>query len=328
MASSDYYKVLGVERDATADQIKTAYRKLAKKYHPDVSKEPDAEKRFNEIQEAYSVLSDEKKRKLYDRGGRPGVGAAGAGASPGGHYTWSNVGGGQGVGDIDDEELGSMFESIFGGRAGGFGGFGGATPPRGAPHRGRAPRARGRDVEHTIRIPFMKSVRGGKESIRVVRDGESRTIEVTIPRGVADGAKLRLRGEGADSPTGRGQSGDLLLTIRVDSHPLFRRGKDDGDLDLSFDLPLKVGEATRGATVSVPTLDGSIELRVPPGTSGGKKLRLREKGIEDAKGKKGDLYAVIRIVVPTGVEGDEVASEALDRIDGLTPDPRSGPDWP
>lgn len=337
MAKRDYYEVLGVPRTATADEIRKAYRKLARQYHPDVNKSPEAPTKFTEVQEAYDALSDEQKRKLYDQYGHAEPRPAGAGAGgpgTGAHYNWSGVGGPGGRMDIDAEDLSSMFEAFFGsrgGEAGGFGvGMGGVSGMGGGSGRGRAKRSRARQpepeaeaVEHEITVPFMTAAKGGSEQLRISVDGKTRTLDVTIPKGIADGARLRVRG-GADGA-------DVILRIRVGEHPLFRRseargGKAEG-LDLYLDLPLTIAEATLGATVSVPTFGGRVELTIPPGSASGRKLRLRGRGLEDAKANKGDLYAILRVVAPDGQRLSAEEAAALTRIAEKFPGPRTGPEW-
>ena len=270
MSKRDWYSVLGVERSASADEIKAAYRKLARKLHPDVNKSPDAQEKFSELQEAYETLSDPEKRKLYDRFGHAaesaGFGHAGAGRGGGGgaHYTWSNVAGGDPFGD---EDLGSVFESIFGARGQGFGG------------RSRGPaRARGGDVRHTITVDFETAAKGGERSLELSRGSDRKTISVKIPKAVVDGTKLRVRGEGSPGAAG-GAPGDLIVTVHVSSHPTLRRGtgrtgEASDTLDLSTDLPISIADACLGAGVPVRTLEGEVTVTVPPGTSSGARLRL------------------------------------------------------
>ncbi|MGH7244366.1 MAG: DnaJ C-terminal domain-containing protein [Phycisphaerales bacterium] len=299
MSEKDLYSVLGVAKTASDDEIKKAYRKLARQYHPDVNKAPDAGAKFTEAQEAYDILSDEKKRRYYDQFGVvPGSAAADAGTP--GHGPRTPWEGGQRVRadqmDMDPEELGSMFETFFGGgRArdpfggspfGGGGGGGNAAGGRGA--RGRAQRTvEPEPLEHDLFLTFLGAAKGGAEELKLNFDGKARTIEVNIPAGVRDKQQLRMRKGAGDR--------DLVLNIRVGGHPTFRR--EDGN-DISLELNLSVSDAILGATVSVPTLDSAVELRVPPGTSSGAKLRLRGKGIQPAKGDAGDLYAIVRVLVP------------------------------
>lgn len=309
MSDQDLYSVLGVSKAASQDEIKKAYRKLARQYHPDVNKSADAGAKFTQVQEAYDILSDEKKRRYYDQFGVvPGSAAAEAGTPGAGPRTpWE---GGQRVRvdqvDIDPEELGSMFETFFGGGRSRdpFGGapFGSAAGARG----GRAKAQRNVEpepLEHELFLTFMGAARGGPEELRLNLDGKARTIEVNIPPGVRDRQQVRMRKGAGDR--------DLVLNIRVGGHPVFRREEAN---DLSLELALNVAEAISGATVSVPTLDGTVELRVPPGTSGGAKLRLRGKGIQPAKGEPGDLYAIVKVVVPKPELLNDAEKEAIRAI--------------
>jgi curved DNA-binding protein len=337
----DYYEVLGVSKTASADEIRAAYRKLARKYHPDVNKAPEAQQKFTEVQHAYDVLSDEQKRKLYDQfgsaafeagGAASAAGRQGAGGRGGPHYSWSNVGGPgggpsfnfEGV-DFDTEDVGSVFEAIFGGR--------GETPFSG--RAGRAGRTRARapgqdregaqpeEVRADITVSFMTAAKGGKESVRIGDSGKTRTIEVTIPAGTEEGTQMRVRG-------GAGGQRDIILRVHVGSHPLLRRGEfvDAGKgLDLYLDLPLNISEATLGGVVQVPTLSGPVELQVPPGTPSGKRLRLRARGIHDMQGRQGDLYAVVKVVPPVATDLSEQEREELRTIATKTSGLREGPGW-
>jgi curved DNA-binding protein len=261
VGSRDHYETLGVPRDASNEEIRGAYRRLARENHPDVNKAPGAEDRFKEISEAYEVLRDPETRTRYDRTGS----ARDAGFDPG-------FGDGDGVrvefgdGDFDD-----IFDSLFGGR-----GFGGGR-------RGGSSR-RGGDVEAVLQLDLEEAARGGRR--RLSLDG--RDYEVDIPAGVRDGQTIRLAGEGGQGSRG-GPPGDVLLRVRIRPHPRFRV---DGD-DLEVDLPVAPWEAALGARVRVPTLDGNAQVSVPGGSSCGRRLRLRGQGLGD-----GDLYAVVKIVVP------------------------------
>lgn len=320
MAKRDYYEVLGVGRSASAEDIRKAYRKLARQFHPDVNKSADAGKRFQEVQEAYDALSDEQKRRTYDQFGHVEPRQAGAGAPGGGgaHYTWSNVGGqGPGGVEMDMEDLGSMFEAFFGGQQQGAGpGFAGAGG------RGKTRRARPRPEpqpadEHDLNVSFLTAARGGTERLRLIENGQTRTIEVTIPKGIPDGARLRV--------------GEVVLKVRVGHHPLFRRSEQPGQseqgLDLYLELPLTIAEATLGGRVTLPTLEEMVELGVPPGTPSGRKLRLRGKGLSDAKGIRGDFYAISRLIVPDGSELPPEDAAVLQRIASMGADPRDGAQW-
>ncbi|MAJ45697.1 MAG: hypothetical protein CBC35_00025 [Planctomycetes bacterium TMED75] len=317
MSKKDYYEILGVSRDAKSEELRKAHRKLVRKLHPDVNKEPDAAERFSEVQEAYDVLSDDEKRAQYDQYGSTGFGGS---ARPGG--------GGQGPSgawsDVDPETFESVFGDFFrtqGGASGGagFGGFGG----HGSSGRGHAqPRPRrGSDLEHQLSITFLVAARGGTESIRVsTQEGTSEQIEVRIPAGIKNGATLRVRGKGSSGRHG-GASGDILFKIRVQPHPWFRR---DG-LDLIMDVPITISEAALGVTLQLPLLTGSVSLRVPPGTGSGKKLRASGKGITDQGGASGDFLAVLSVVAPSQLSEDD--ARHLEELGSRLPDPRADLPW-
>lgn len=328
MPSRDLYDILGVSRTASADDIKSAYRKLARKFHPDVNKAADAAEKFKEVQDAYDTLSDPQKRRDYDQYGHSGA-PRGGGGRGGQHYTWSSGGGGGG-GEVDMEDLSSVFETFFGGR-GGDGGMGGFGRGSSEPFGGRRPKATRREappqeITHDLTIDFMTAVRGGTETIRLDTGGQTRTIDVTIPKGVREGARLRVKGAVTAGP-GRGR--DLILTIHVGEHHLFRRGDTEGgsSADLYITMPLSIAEATLGATVTVPTLDKPVDLSVPPGTASGAKLRLRGKGVEEGTAT-GDLYAVVKIVPPDGRRLTEQDRAALTRIAADGPGVRAASGWP
>ncbi len=280
--AGDFYEALGVTRDATTEQIQQAYRKLARKHHPDVNKEPSAEDRFKEINEAYHVLSDPKTRKRYDRFGedfrrvpedydeRVGAGVGGFGAAgPAG----TRVHFGQGFGGFGDG-AGSNVEDLFGdlfGRGGGFGPIPGA------------------DQQAELELTLEEAYHGGKREIAL----DGRSYNVTIPAGVVEGQRIRLAGEGGRG-SGDAPPGDLYLVVRIKPHPRFRL---DGR-DLSTDLPVSPWEALLGATVAVATLGGETKVKVPAGSSTGRRLRLRGQGMPNPRGTPGDLYADIKVVVP------------------------------
>lgn len=295
----DYYAILGVQRTASADEIRRAYRTLARKYHPDVSTEGDAEERFNEVQQAYEVLSDEEKRRAYDQFGEAGVGGGAAG--------WSGYGGGGGV-NIDPDRFQDIFEQMFGG------GGGGGSAPGGNPFGGggAARPRRGGDITSSMTVTFLTAATGGTEEIRL---GDGTSVDVRIPAGIDDGGKLRLRGRGQAGLHG-GEAGDLIVTVHVGGHPVLRR---DG-LDLIVDVPISLAEAGLGTVVRVPLLKGSIELKIPPCTSGGRRLRVPGKGIEDDRKRVGDFYAQVQIVSPDSL--DDEARSLLERLAAALPDPR------
>jgi curved DNA-binding protein len=306
MADRDYYDVLGVPRTATADEIKKAYRSLARKLHPDVNPgDKKAETRFKELQQAYDVLSDTEKRALYDQYGAAGFEGMGAYGPRSGASEWTTQHAAGGYETFDFSDLfgvGPAGGATTGGFSTGGGVFediinrirGGRTTRRTAAGTGRA-----RPAEAELTIPFLTAVRGGTATIEIPReDGHREVLEVKIPPGTDTGTKLRLRGQGFASETGEGR-GDLNIRVTVQPHPYFRR---EGR-DLLVELPLALDEAVLGAKVEVPTLDGMKTLNVPPGTSSGQKLRLRGQGVP-AYGSKpaGDLFVVPRVMVPRAVD--------------------------
>jgi curved DNA-binding protein len=295
--ADDHYQILGVPRTASAEDIRKAYRELARKYHPDLHPDDDAAKqKFKQVQSAFDVLNDPSKREMYDRYGSSFEGVGGAGGWGGPPFPGAGGAGGfPGGAEID-------LESLFGG-AGGFGDlFGGRQ--RTARGRRRAAAMPGEDVTARIRIPFGLAIDGGKTDVRVDRDGKAETISVTIPQGLPDGARMRLRGQGLPGSAG-GPAGDLLLDVGVEPHPCFRRSGDT----IEVTLPVTLSEAVAGAKVDVPTPWGTITLKIPPRTSGGRRLRAAGMGVRHANGARGDLVAEVQIVLPEG--GDAAAGERL-----------------
>jgi len=314
--AKDYYEILGVARSASAEEIRKAHRRLARKYHPDINKDADAADRFKEVQEAYDVLGDEEKRKQYDRVGHRAY-AAGAGGDanpwgPGGGVRWSASGGEGGFGGAD---FSSVIEEMFGGMGGS--GVGGRAAS-GARARSR-PRS-GQTLERTALIPFELALTGGAHEVRIARGGGTQTYTVRIPKGADEGAKLRIKGAGGPSPTG-GPPGDLILNVRLGEHPILSR---EG-LDLIVETPLTIAEAALGAQVEIPTPLGRYTVSVPEGTSSGARLRLRGRGVEDESGRRGDLLAEIRIVAPKQLTDQDRA--LLREIGGRLGNPRAGRGW-
>jgi curved DNA-binding protein len=314
----DYYEALGVSRSADPSEIQRAYRKLARQHHPDVNKDPGAEERFKEISEAYDVLSDPEQRKRYDtfgedfrrvpddvdaaawrqareyagaRSGRPGAG--GFQSSGGVHFT-SDLG--------EDIDVDDLFGSMFGGRG------------RGRSRWGPVP---GADQETEIQVSVEEAYNGTRRSLSITgRDGQ-RTVDVDVPAGVVDGQRIRLRGQGGEGSDG-GTPGDLYLVVRIAPHSRYRvSGR-----DLEVDLPLSPWEAALGAEVSVDTPGGKAKVKVPPGTSTGRRLRLKGRGLPNRRGSPGNLYARIAIRVPPKLtEEERLRFEELRKVS--TFDPRS-----
>jgi len=288
-ADRDFYQILGVPRTASQDEIQRAYRKLARANHPDVNKDPAAEERFKDISEAYDVLSDPQTRRRYDAFGpdfrqvpedvdpetwrRARAGAqAGAGAGRAGRGGGSRFSYGAG-GDVDVDDL---LGGLFGGRAG----------------RGWGP-VPGADQEAEIELGIEDAYRGGRRSISLAGPDGARTLDVTIPPGVTDGQRIRLAGQGGSGGDGA-RAGDLYLVVRIAPHPNYRlEGR-----DLYVELRLAPWEAALGASVAVATPGGEAKVTVPEGTSSGRRLRLRGRGVPNPRGKPGDLFAEAKIMVP------------------------------
>jgi curved DNA-binding protein len=288
----DYYEVLGVSRDASEDEIRAAYRRLARRYHPDVNKEEGAEDRFKEVSEAYEVLRDPEKRERYDRLGPNWKAGQDVSGAPGfnGFQGFDDVRVDFGGGDFGGADFSDFFEGLFGGRASGR---------RGARAGGFASgfSGRGSDREAVLELTLEEAAAGGRRQLSL---GEGREYEVNIPRGVRDGQRIRLAGEGGRG-IGGGPSGDLFLRVRLKPHPRFRQKGDD----LEVDLPVAPWEAALGATVDVPTLNGRARLKVPAHSSCGRRLRLRGEGMPTSGGAAGDLYAAVKIVVPKRLRREE-----------------------
>jgi curved DNA-binding protein len=290
MKYTDYYAALGVERGAGADEIRKAYRRLAQKYHPDVSKEPDAEAKFKEIAEAYQTLKDPEKRAAYDALGQ---------RSPGEDFRpppdWSRQHGGEESFSFDDVDFADLFQR-FGARGGGS--FG----------RGQQA-SQGQDFEVPVEISIEDAFRGTTLELQlqmpeIDASGRMRrvprTVKARVAPGAVDGQRLRLPGKGAPGAHG-GRNGDLYLDISLKPHPLYRASGHD----LYLDLPLTPSEAALGGAVEVPTLAGPVSLKIPAGTSSGQKLRLAGRGLPKPRGGAGDLFAVAEIAVPATLSDRE-----------------------
>ena len=352
MAKRDYYDILGVSKKADAAEVKKAHRKLARKFHPDVNKDdPRAAERFQEVQEAYDVLSDADKRARYDQFGHGGVGAAaggsgggydpfeafrraqqgtrqgGRGRPPGGGGFGGFAGGGgvrpeelspEDLEDLKNGQFGDVFDQLFG-TSGPFGRRG--PRPRPAPSdyaQTRAARPAELNVEYPVSVDFADAAFGTTVPIKLNRGGQLETIDVKIPAGVKDGQRVRIKGRGNQAG---GATGDLILIVGVKAHPYFRR---DG-IDVLLDVPISLYEATLGGKVEVPTLEGRVDLTIPPGSSGGQKLRVKGQGMRRGE-DRGDQYVVLKVVVPKDL--DDADRAAIETIRDKHPvNPRADVGW-
>lgn len=302
MDYKDYYATLGVKKDASQDDIQKAYRKQARKFHPDVNKDPQAEVQFKEVGEAYEVLKDPDKRKRYDQFGSNWnrMGNSQGGAPPG----WEGFGGGAGGfdfggfsgGGAGNAGFSDFFEMLFGGGAGGRrrgpAGFGG--PDFGGAGFGGARAGGGGDSEATITLSLEEAIRGGSREITLQdpSTGQRKTLSVRIPEGVRPGQKIRLAGQGSQGMGGG--AGDLFLKIEIAPDPRF---KVEGS-DIQTTVPVYPPEAALGGEAEVETPTGPVRVKIPAGSSSGRKIRLRGRGLAQSGGNKGDLLAEIRIVIP------------------------------
>lgn len=311
----DPYTVLGVPKSASADEVKKAFRRLAKKYHPDQNKsDPKAQEKFAEVNQAYEIVGDEKKRASFDRGEidaegkprgfegfggfNPGAGRRSSGSDGAQHFEFEFGGAGAGgrPGGFDPSDL---FGDIFSSR------------------RGRGPARRGEDINAVVTVPLSDAVRGGEVRVALPT---GRMVDVKVPAGVEPGQQIRLKGQGGPAPFG-GEAGDILLAIQIAPHPQF---KIDGR-DIRLDLPLAVYEAVLGAKVEVPTPAGTaVELTIPPDSSSGRTMRLRGKGLPENGGKpQGDLLVTLKIVLPETPDSELEA--AMRKMQAERPyKPRSG----
>ena len=336
--SDDYYKTLGVSRSASAEEIQKAYRRLARKYHPDLAEDKEkAKQKFQKIQHAYDVLSDPQKKQLYDQYGSEfaqGRNPFQGGQTPNGfdvEQIFGRGGGGMPPGGFEE-----ILKQVFGAAAaqGAQGSRGGAGPrgfpgggfpggfPGGQPQQPQGP-MKGQDVEQAITIPFATSVLGGKHQLSLQRaSGKIENITVSIPAGITSGKKIRLRGQGR-TPPARGPRGDMIVIVNVAPHPSFQRsGK-----NLLVEVPITIAEAIGGAKIDLPTPHGVVTITVPPGSSSGKRLRLKGMGVRKSDSKSTDLLVELRIVVPENLTDHQqkLLQEFCDSINDM--DPRAGIKW-
>jgi DnaJ-class molecular chaperone len=317
----DFYKILGLSRNANAEEIQKAYRKLARKYHPDVNPDKNAKAKFQQVQRAYDVLNDPEKREMYDRYGSSFESAA-AGSGPTGG-TWRTYT--TGPGDAGGFE-GFDFSQIFGGSRADtpFGDFFRqyeSDQPAGGRRAGGRSR-RGADLRHELTIPFNTAVTGGEARLRIHRpNGKEESITVKIPAGIDQGQTIRLRGQGELGPR-NGVPGDLFITVHVSPHPFYRRK----GLDLEVNVPVTLGEAALGTKIDVPTPHGVVSVKVPAATSSGKRLRIKGYGVAKPDGEKGDLYAEIQIELPSRLDNGSI--ELVRKFDQQNPmNPRADLRW-
>jgi curved DNA-binding protein len=311
----DYYQVLGVPRNAGDDEIKKAFRKLARQYHPDVARDKKAaEEKFKEINEAYEVLSDPANRKKYDELGAHWKQGAGFRPPPG--WGQQAPGGGRGPAGAEEFEFhfggtgfSDFFEQFFGrGRGGGFGDFRGGRSAPGGVEQEEGFAMRGNDVEGDLLVTLDEVWRGSVRSVSVRRvhpqtgAAGTHTFKVRVPAGVQDGQLIRLAGQG-EAGVGGGAAGDLYLRVRFARHPDF----DVRGPNLEYTLPIAPWEAVLGATVSVPTLEGSVKVKIPPGSNNGQRLRVRGRGLPQTRGERGDLFISLEVQVPARLSAEEKA---------------------
>lgn len=314
--AKDFYQVLGVARGASDDEIKKAYRRLAKQYHPDVNKDKGAEEKFKEISEAYNVLSDPEKKKQYDMFGAAGAGygpfpgGGGGGQGPGG-FRWEFRQGPQSSGGFDFSGLGGeggpegmgglgdLFGELF--QMGGMrqSGRRGGRKNRPMPGFEEAGPTAGKDISTDLNIDFLEAVHGTNRQMHLRKGNKTETLTVKIPPGVDNGSKVRVTGKGEPGQDG-GKVGDLYLNVTVKPHPIFWR---EG-ADIYCEAPVTIYEALLGATITVPTLEGTANMKIPAGTTSDQKFRLKGKGtpILGKKGEVGDQYVVVQIVPPKKID--------------------------
>jgi DnaJ-class molecular chaperone len=314
--AKDYYQLLEVKKNASVEEIQKAYRRLARKFHPDLN--PDdksAQQKFKDIQHAYDVLNDPEKRRMYDQFG-PDFERMGGGGGPfqgGGHgpnfEEMFGAGQGDGAGGFGFNSIDELLQQFGGGR--------GRSRGRGAGSGGGGRgKTRGEDLRASLTVPFNTAVLGGSASISVTRANKDESIQLRIPPGVVSGNKMRLRGQG-NPGMGGGESGDLIVELNVAPHPYFQRN----GFNLELKLPITLKEAVEGATVNIPAPSGTVSLKIPAGSSSGNKLRVKAQGIHDSKGNVGDLLVELQIKLPKSCKhADKVPaslSKAVNELEQL-----------
>ena len=318
----DYYEVLGVSRSASQEDIQKAYRKLARKYHPDINKSKGAEERFKQVGEAYEALKDPEKRKRYDRLGADWQAGEDFTPPPGWNFKTGTSAGPGGIRfeDFGESGFSDFFDVLFGDQPGGFrSGF-----RRKARSTGENLSMKGEDQEVEITIPLEDAFQGARKSISLeIRETDAsgqierstKIFEVAIPPGTTNRQRLRLAGQGGKG-SGDGPAGDLYLKVKIAPHPVFKvKGR-----DLEIDVPITPWEAALGAKIEIPTVDGKASVKLPPGIQGEKRIRLRGKGFSSKNASPGHLYAVIRIEVPKTLSSEEKELfEKLSRVSSFKP---------
>jgi curved DNA-binding protein len=314
MKFKDYYQTLGLKKDASQDEIKREYRKLARKLHPDVNKSQDAEEKFKEIGEAYEVLQDPEKRAAYDKFGSNWQ--AGQDFKPPPNWDAGFEFSGGGFTQADPSQFSDFFESLFGKRSG-------SRHEGPSSHSWRSFDARGQDVHAKIVITLEDSYQGTQKTITLSRPGVDQsghvtttphTISLSIPKGIIEGQQIRLEGQGAGG-SGQAGSGDLFLEIAFAPHRIFTVNK----RDIQLLLPVSPWESALGATIPVPTLGGTVELNIPPGSQSGKKLRLKGRGLSSSA-QSGDQYVILNIVTPKPeTEAQKKVYEEMARLMPINP---------
>ncbi len=301
--AEDFYQILGVTKSSTEDEIRKAFKKLARKYHPDVNPgDKKAEDQFKKITEAYEVLSHADKRKKYDA-----YGSADFEGFPGGggtSYTYGPQGQGRYTSNVDFGDLGDIFGDIFGGGVG-------ARGSRRRPAYQQPAGVRGKDMHFSIDLEFLEAITGVEKKIRLP-NGTS--FKVKIPSGVQTGSKIRLAGKGEPGIMG-GEAGDLYIEATVGNHPYFRKN----GTDIELDLPVTLAEALAGAKIRVPTIDGAVDLKIPEGSQSGQRMRLKGKGVEDKKThERGDQYVILQIRYPTEMD-EKLKKQIADAMTDFNP---------